>query len=361
MFAYGCGGSGCGCDELDCAPIMRVFAAFAVVPSYGASVAVFELTNDIRSKLEVINEIEPAVQELIDQHESSRNLWHPSELLDWGDQDETAKQISELRGAARGIPDAVRVAVALNLITEEGLPHFHRLIAVYFGDESYLRKWNNLWTAEEDRHGVVIHDYCRASGILHGPSLDRLQFDYLRAGFHPSWERDPYRLFAYTTMQERATQFSHVRTGKVVSSYEPVIANILYRVAGDEARHFGFYRRVFAELLDRDPNRAMVSASKIMPGIEMPGLSMPNFGLFSDVVRRAGVYGPREYIRIVEEQIDFWRIATRTGLDSAAAEAQEKILAIPKRLERVAEITEQRSKPKTYSFDLVWQRSFSME
>jgi acyl-[acyl-carrier-protein] desaturase len=207
----------------------------------------------------------------------------------------------------------------------------------------------------------VIHDYCRASGILNGPSLDQLQFDYLRAGFHPEWERDPYRLFAYTTMQERATQYSHVRTGKVASSYEPVIANILYRVAGDEARHFGFYRRVFAELLDRDPSRAMVSASRIMPAIEMPGSSMPNFGLFSDVVRRAGVYGPREYLKIVEEQIEFWRIAARTGLDAAGREAQERILEIPARLERVASIMEQRSKPKTYSFDLVWQRSFSME
>lgn len=323
--------------------------------------AVFELTPEIRSKLEVISEIEPIVQVLIDQHESSRTLWMPTELLDWGDQDETAQQLGNLRVAARGIPDPVRVAVALNLITEEGLPHFHRLIAVAFGDESYLRRWNNLWTAEEDRHGVVIHDYCRASGILHGPSLDQLQFDYLRAGFHPEWERDPYRLFAYTTMQERATQYSHVRTGKVAASYEPVIANILYRVAGDEARHFGFYRRVFAELLDRDPSRAMVSASRIMPAIEMPGSSMPNFGLFSDVVRRAGVYGPREYLKIVEEQIDFWRIEARTGLDALAREAQEKILEIPARLERVAEIVEQRAKPKTYTFDLVWQRSFSME
>ena len=45
-----------------------------------------------------------------------------------------------------------------------------------------------------------------------------MQFEYLRAGFHPEWDRDPYRVFAYTTVQERATQFSHSETGKIVPS-----------------------------------------------------------------------------------------------------------------------------------------------
>ena len=33
--------------------------------------------------------------------------------------------------------------------------------------------------------------------------LEEMQFAYIRSGFHPEWDRDPYRVFAYTTMQER--------------------------------------------------------------------------------------------------------------------------------------------------------------
>ena len=46
---------------------------------------------------------------------------------------------AKLRAQAEGIPDPVRAALALNMLTEEGLPHFHRLLAVYLGDDSYWR------------------------------------------------------------------------------------------------------------------------------------------------------------------------------------------------------------------------------
>jgi acyl-[acyl-carrier-protein] desaturase len=48
-------------------------------------------------------------------------------------------------------------------------------------------------------------------------------------------------------------------------------------------------------VLERDPNAALVSAALVMPSIDMPGVSMPHFRDLSDVVRRAGIYGPREY------------------------------------------------------------------
>ena len=32
---------------------------------------------------------------------------------------------------------------------------------------------------------------------------------YIKAGFEPEWDKDPYRVFVYTSLQERATQVSH--------------------------------------------------------------------------------------------------------------------------------------------------------
>ena len=158
-----------------------------------------------------------------------------------------------------------RVALALNLLTEEGLPHFHRLLAVYLGSDSFWTKWTNLWTAEEDRHGAVLHDYTRDSQILNNPILERMQFEYLKAGFEPEWDKDPYRVFVYTTLQERATQVSHANTGKLAGEYEPIIGTVLANVAKEEARHYVFYRAIFAEVLKRDPNRALASAAETSP------------------------------------------------------------------------------------------------
>ena len=101
---------------------------------------------------------------------------------------------------------------------------------------------------------------------------------YLESGFHPDWDMDPYRVFVYTTLQERATQVSHSGTGRAVADYEPLLNEVLSNVALDEARHFAFYRTVFEEILKRDPDQALHSASFIMPSIEMPGHTMPSSG-----------------------------------------------------------------------------------
>ena len=320
-----------------------------------------EPARELYSKLEVLQDLEEKVRELMETHERKRELWFPSDLLGPAPDEDPEAHLAELRARAEGIPDPARAALALNLLTEEGLPHFHRLLAVYLGDDSFWRSWNNLWTAEEDRHGQVLHDYARDTRILQQRKLEEMQFEYLRAGFHPEWDRDPYRVFAYTTVQERATQFSHSETGKIVAEYEPRLGTILSQVAKEEARHYTFYRTVFEEILKRDPDQALHSASFILPAIDMPGVTMPGFKELADVIRRSGIYGPRDYLRIVQEQIRYWKIESIEGLNELGRKAQEKILGIPARLKRIADHMETKSKSKTFSFEVVFNREFAME
>jgi acyl-[acyl-carrier-protein] desaturase len=312
------------------------------------------------AKVEVLADLEEVVHKLMDVHEAKRILWFPSELLAPPPDTDPDRHLRELRERARGITLPARIAIALNMLTEEGLPHFHRLLAVYLGGDTFWSRWTNLWTAEEDRHGAVLHDYTRESRILDNPVLERMQFEYLKAGFNPAWDKDPYRVFVYTSLQERATQVSHANTGKLASEYEPMIGEVLANVAKEEARHYTFYRTIFKEVLKRDPNRALVSAAEIMPSIDMPGYTMPHFREMADVIRRAGIYGPRDYLKIVDEQIKFWAIDALEGLDEMGKRAQEKILAIPDRLRRVAEALETRSRAKTFAFDVAFAREFQM-
>ena len=316
---------------------------------------------EIASKIEVLNDLEGEVQVLMEAHERKRDLWFPSELLGPEPDKDPDDFFQKLRSQAEGIPDYIRAALALNMLTEEGLPHFHRLLAVYLGDESHWRRWNNLWTAEEDRHGQVLHDYARDTRLFDQRKIEEMQFEYLRNGFHPEWDRDPYRVFAYTTVQERATQFSHAETGRIVGEYEPCLSEVLSHVAKDEARHYAFYRSVFELILERDPNQALHSASFILPAIDMPGVTMPGFKELADVIRRSGIYGPRDYLRIVQEQIRYWKIESMEGLNELGRKAQEKILGIPARLRRIAEHMETRSRAKTFSFEVVFNREFAME
>lgn len=318
-------------------------------------------TAEIESKMEVLADLEGLVAELMAVHESKRVLWFPTELLSPPPDTDPLQHVAALRERARGISAPARVALALNLLTEEGLPHFHRILSVYLGDDSHWGTWNNLWTAEEDRHGAVLHDYAHDAKIFDPVVIEKMQFDYIRAGFAPAWDRDPYRVFVYTSLQERATQVSHANTGKLAAQYEPLIGNVLANVAKEEARHYTFYRTVFKAVLERDPNQALDSAAKLMPAIDMPGVNMPHFRELADVIRRAGIYGPRDYLAIVEELIRYWAIEKMDGLNELGKKAQEKVLGIPARLTRIADVIESKSKGKTFSFDVAFAKEFSME
>ena len=66
-------------------------------------------------------------------------------------------------------------------------------------------------------------------------------------------------------------------------------------------------------------------------------------------------------IDIVQEQIRYWKIESLQGLNELGRKAQEKIMGIPARLKRIAEYMETRSKSKTFSFEVVFNREFAME
>ena len=312
-------------------------------------------------KVEVLRDLESIVHELMVEHDKKRELWFPSELLAAPEGVDPEEHIRTLRARVAGVPDACRAALALNTLTEEGLPHFHRIIATHLGEDSHWRNWNNLWTAEEDRHGTLLMLYTHDTGIVDERKLDQLKFEYIKACFNPEWVKDPYRVFVYTTLQERATQISHGNTGRVIEEFEPLLGGILSKIAMEEARHFTFYRKVFTEILKRDPSEALRSAVTIMPAIDMPGITIPGFKEFADVVRRSGIYGPRDYLKIVQDQLAHWRIEALEGLDEWGRSAQEKLLGIPDRLKRIADLMETRSRTKTFNFEVAFAREFVME
>lgn len=99
-----------------------------------------EQTAERTAKAEAITSLEPLVEKLMARHLEDRRLWMPSDFMPASEQmtDAQEKDLADLPDRVRGMPDAVRVSLALNLLTEEGLPHFHRLLAVYMGSEKRL-------------------------------------------------------------------------------------------------------------------------------------------------------------------------------------------------------------------------------
>lgn len=93
------------------------------------------------------------------------------------------------------------------------------------------------WAAEEDSHARALFRYQVESGIATAESLRRELAVEGRKEFSLPHDH-PAALFAYTLVQEKATQIYYQNLRAVVG--DPVLADVLNRLSRDEARHFTF-------------------------------------------------------------------------------------------------------------------------
>lgn len=289
-------------------------------------------------KLELVTAIESEVDKLTEQHLSRRSDWYFHEIVPW-ERGESFKDkpwdVSQCT-----ISENARTALVLNLLTEDNLPYYHALIERHMPDTSAFRRWNHLWTAEEGQHSIAIRSYLLASRNADPHQLEDDRKATMTNGYQPTYD-DPTEIFAYTAAQELATRVSHRNAGKLTD--DPAAYDLMRNIAADENHHFIFYKGVMQAMLDQAPGLVLDGIHRVFENFEMPGVAMPNFLRRSVEVAKAGVYNLRiHHDRVLEPLIRDWKIGDLTDLSPVAAELQEKIMALPGRILRQAEIFEKR-------------------
>ena len=175
---------------------------------------------------QLLNEVEPIVAKLLDRHVSVAKEWFPHDFIPYSlgrdyDKEPWTPDQPRLTGVAQ-------TAFEVNLLTEDNLPSYHRLIYKVFekGDGAW-KNWVHRWTAEEGRHAIVIRDYLVVTRNIDPVALERGRMQNVLAGYDRPL--DVMNGLAYTAFQELATRVSHLNTGKY--SQDPVADRIM---ANDE-------------------------------------------------------------------------------------------------------------------------------
>ena len=105
--------------------------------------------------LQLLRELEPVVEPLVDRHMRMKKDWNPHDFIPWSD----GKNYYALGGQDWDIEqsklsEVARVAMLTNLLTEDNLPSYHREIAMNFSMDGPWGFWVNRWTAEENRQKI---------------------------------------------------------------------------------------------------------------------------------------------------------------------------------------------------------------
>ena len=279
----------------------------------------------------------PELDGLFAAHHKARFEWFPSELLPASKNITSSEEdeVVEFRKQCHGLPDSVRVALVLNLLTEEGLPSYHRMLHEAFGDDEGWRAWANQWTAEEDRHGNILRDVMRDTRLVDFTAVEKMQFDLLKQGWAPDWSGNAYRTIAYTSFQERATQVSHRNLGKIVRPVTAKLGKIFACIAGDESRHYKFYASMMKKLLLVDTKPALEAILATLKTFKMPGHELKGFSDMAIIEHAVGIFGPKEFSEVITDVVAFLGLDKLTQLDDCCEDLRQKILAYPARLLRM--------------------------
>jgi acyl-[acyl-carrier-protein] desaturase len=137
-------------------------------------------------------------------------------------------------------------------------------------------------------------------------------------------------------LQELATRISHRNTGKLLEDrlgYE-----VMARVAADENLHYLFYRDLVTAALEVDPSGMVCAIERQVREFEMPGVGIIDFAAHAAAIARAGIYDfviHHEQI-LVGVVLRHWKVDELEGLDPAAEEARQSLIAHIERVGRVA-------------------------
>ena len=191
--------------------------------------------------MRLIHDLMPVAEQLMDRHIGSSKEWFPHEYVPWS-RGRDFRSGEEWDPEEFPLPDAVRDALFVNLLTEDNLPYYFHTIDNIFGPGVW-GAWIRRWTAEEQRHSIVIRDYLTVTRALDPVELERGRMAQVSGAVVPE-PATPEDTLVYVALQELATRVSHRNTGKLIG--DPVGYEVMARVAADENLHYLFYRDLVA-------------------------------------------------------------------------------------------------------------------
>lgn len=319
-------------------------------------------------RLEVMRSLSPEVNSFIDTYLTPvEKIWQPTDFLPDPTSDSFQDEVQELQHFAQDMEYDLFVTLIGDCITEEALPSYESWIMGIDGVEQEKSggwsQWVRSWTAEENRHGDLLNKYLYLCGRVNMREVEITTQYLIQDGFDLGTSADPYRNFVYTSFQELATNYSHRRVGTFAKqSGNKKLAKMCAVIAADEARHAKAYKHFVTRIFEMDPSEMMLAFEDMMrKKIVMPAHMMRESGQkagelwshFSDAAQRCMVYTAQDYIDILKQLLDDWKIEHIDNLNESAQKAQEYLMKLPSRLQRV---TDRISTPdQEYKFK--WVRS----
>ena len=134
-----------------------------------------------------------------------------------------------------------------------------------------LAWFQNAWSYEESRHGLVFREYLIRSGLRTQEQFEKLESDV----FSRRWKapfKSRRQMSCYGALQESATYLAYrAQKDRAEVENDPTLEAIFFLVSRDEAAHAGFYRSMIEIDMSEDRAGTLSDLALVIANFKMPG------------------------------------------------------------------------------------------
>ncbi|MDD4866240.1 MAG: acyl-ACP desaturase [Mycobacterium sp.] len=257
-------------------------------------------------------ELEPVVEINMDRHLNTEELWFAHDYVPFergenfaflGGRDWDASQVT--------LPKPITDACEIMLLLKDNLAGHHRELVEHFILEEWWGRWLGRWTAEEHLHAIALREYLVVTREVDPTANEEARVQHVMKGYRGDMYSQVETL-VYMAFTER----SHaVFCGNLAARVEePVLAGLVDRIAGDEARHELFFSNLVAHCLDYTRNETVAAIAARAADLQVVGADIDAYRDKVENVAQAGIFGPDQLRRVISDRIAGWGLTDEPAL-----------------------------------------------
>jgi acyl-[acyl-carrier-protein] desaturase len=260
----------------------------------------------------LILELEPVVQENLARHVATEELWYAHDFVPF----EQGENFAFLGGkdwdpSSVTLPKPITDALEILLITKDNVAGYHRELVEHFLLEEKWGRWLGRWTAEEHLHAIALRNYLVVTREIDPAANEDVRVEHVMKGYRA----DTYsqiETLAFMALLERAHAVYCRNLQAQID--EPVLRDMIGRIAKDEERHEEFFANLVAHLLTHDRDETIAAIAQRAAALEPIGADIDAYRDKLAVVADAGIFDDAALKKVISDRISAWGLSEHPDL-----------------------------------------------
>ncbi|MEU4414996.1 acyl-ACP desaturase [Nocardia salmonicida] len=272
---------------------------------------------------ELLDSLADEVEINLRRHIEVADGWQPHEQVPWSD----GRNFAFLGGTdwspeQSELSETARLALTVSVLVADNLPSYHRELGKHLRIGPWWR-WVGRWTAEENRHEIMIRNYLMLTRAVDPVALERARMQHMTDGFNrPAMHL--IDVLATCAFEEAAAAIRHRNTAALGEN--PIVTAMAEKLAADDELQAEFFAALVAAALDLVPDQGVRAIADRVADFRVPHVDLPGGGSSDEALAEAGIYDRADEDELVfKPLLQRWNIFSRTDFSEAGEKARAEL------------------------------------